>query len=231
MEFVEVKSVESLPYKGKVYDLEVEVDHCYTANDYSVHNSAAGSLVNYLLRITDIDPIKHDLLFERFLDMGRKDLPDIDCLHERTAVKMADGSIKELKNIKVGDVVLDHMDHQQKILNWASRSAKVGFEVVVEIVIENNGELGSFICPGHHRMILDSNEVRYAYDLKITDCIKSFGRDRALIIAINKVDISYNEITLCDIQVENSETFQIYPFRVNDDLTAIDMLYKNLNKR
>jgi DNA polymerase III subunit alpha len=78
MEFVEVENIESLPYKGKVYDLEVEVDHCYTANDYSVHNSAAGSLVNYLLKITDIDPLKHDLLFERFLDMGRKDLPDID---------------------------------------------------------------------------------------------------------------------------------------------------------
>ncbi len=40
--------------------------------------SAAGSLINYLLGITDIDPIKHVLLFERFLDEGRKDLPDVD---------------------------------------------------------------------------------------------------------------------------------------------------------
>ena len=40
--------------------------------------SAAGSLINYLLGITDIDPIKHTLLFERFLDEGRKDLPDVD---------------------------------------------------------------------------------------------------------------------------------------------------------
>jgi DNA polymerase III subunit alpha len=40
--------------------------------------SAAGSLVAYCLEITDIDPIQYDLLFERFLNPGRKSMPDID---------------------------------------------------------------------------------------------------------------------------------------------------------
>ena len=40
--------------------------------------SAAGSLVSYSLGITDIDPIKYDLLFERFLNPGRVTMPDID---------------------------------------------------------------------------------------------------------------------------------------------------------
>ena len=40
--------------------------------------SAAGSLVAYLLRITDVDPIKYDLLFERFLNPDRQTMPDID---------------------------------------------------------------------------------------------------------------------------------------------------------
>ena len=40
--------------------------------------SAAGSLVAYCLEITDIDPLKYDLLFERFLNPGRKSMPDID---------------------------------------------------------------------------------------------------------------------------------------------------------
>ena len=40
--------------------------------------SSAGSLACYLTDITDIDPIKHDLLFERFIDITREDLPDID---------------------------------------------------------------------------------------------------------------------------------------------------------
>ena len=41
--------------------------------------SAAGSLVSYLLNITNVDPLKHNLLFERFLNPGRASgLPDID---------------------------------------------------------------------------------------------------------------------------------------------------------
>jgi DNA polymerase-3 subunit alpha len=40
--------------------------------------SAAGSLVAYCLEITDIDPMKYDLLFERFLNPGRKSMPDMD---------------------------------------------------------------------------------------------------------------------------------------------------------
>jgi DNA polymerase-3 subunit alpha len=40
--------------------------------------SAAGSLVAYCLNITDLDPIRYDLLFERFLNPGRKSMPDID---------------------------------------------------------------------------------------------------------------------------------------------------------
>ncbi|HET8528585.1 MAG TPA: DNA polymerase III subunit alpha [Gaiellaceae bacterium] len=40
--------------------------------------SAAGSLVAYCLEITDLDPIRYDLLFERFLNPGRKSMPDID---------------------------------------------------------------------------------------------------------------------------------------------------------
>ncbi|UTI62304.1 DNA polymerase III subunit alpha [Paraconexibacter antarcticus] len=40
--------------------------------------SAAGSLIAYTLNITDLDPIKHDLLFERFLNPERVSMPDID---------------------------------------------------------------------------------------------------------------------------------------------------------
>ena len=40
--------------------------------------SSCGSLVCYLLDITTVDPIKFDLIFERFIDLNRSDLPDID---------------------------------------------------------------------------------------------------------------------------------------------------------
>jgi DNA polymerase-3 subunit alpha len=40
--------------------------------------SAAGSIVAYALEITDLDPIKYGLIFERFLNPGRREMPDID---------------------------------------------------------------------------------------------------------------------------------------------------------
>src|SRR5256712_5271288 len=41
--------------------------------------SAAGSLVSYCLGITNLDPLKHGLIFERFLNIDRVSMPDIDC--------------------------------------------------------------------------------------------------------------------------------------------------------
>jgi len=51
--------------------------------------SAAGSLVSYALRITDVDPLEYDLLFERFLNPERISMPDIDidfCMRRRGEV-------------------------------------------------------------------------------------------------------------------------------------------------
>jgi DNA polymerase-3 subunit alpha len=51
--------------------------------------SAAGSLVAYALRITDLDPLVYTLLFERFLNPERVSLPDIDmdfCMERRGEV-------------------------------------------------------------------------------------------------------------------------------------------------
>jgi len=51
--------------------------------------SAAGSLVSYALGITDIDPLQHELLFERFLNPERISMPDIDidfCMNRRGEV-------------------------------------------------------------------------------------------------------------------------------------------------
>ncbi|MBF0256686.1 MAG: DNA polymerase III subunit alpha, partial [Gammaproteobacteria bacterium] len=51
--------------------------------------SGAGSLVAYALKITDLDPIEHDLLFERFLNPERVSMPDFDidfCMERRDRV-------------------------------------------------------------------------------------------------------------------------------------------------
>jgi DNA polymerase-3 subunit alpha len=51
--------------------------------------SAAGSLVSYSMEITDLDPLQHELLFERFLNPERVSMPDIDvdfCMNRRAEV-------------------------------------------------------------------------------------------------------------------------------------------------
>jgi len=58
-------------------------DFIHAARDMKVavgpgRGSAAGSVVAYCLKITDIDPLKYDLLFERFLNPDRISMPDID---------------------------------------------------------------------------------------------------------------------------------------------------------
>lgn len=76
----ELATIENTGYPG--YFLIVQ-DFCNAARDMGVsvgpgRGSAAGSVVAYCIGITNIDPIKYDLLFERFLNPDRISMPDID---------------------------------------------------------------------------------------------------------------------------------------------------------
>ncbi|MDR1403861.1 MAG: DNA polymerase III subunit alpha [Tannerellaceae bacterium] len=76
----ELKTVKRMGYPG--YFLIVQ-DFIAAAREMSVsvgpgRGSAAGSAVAYCLGITDVDPVKYDLLFERFLNPDRISMPDID---------------------------------------------------------------------------------------------------------------------------------------------------------
>lgn len=78
-----IKAKRPVRYKGRVVDLSVANSKTYNVEGLGVHNSAAGCLVSYLIGITNVDPIKYDLLFERFYNAGRNTadrvaLPDID---------------------------------------------------------------------------------------------------------------------------------------------------------
>jgi DNA polymerase-3 subunit alpha len=76
--------------------------------------SGAGSLVAYVLTITDLDPIRYDLLFERFLNPERVSMPDFDvdfCMDGRD---------------RVIDYVAGHYgrDHVSQIITYGSMAAK-----------------------------------------------------------------------------------------------------------
>jgi DNA polymerase-3 subunit alpha len=87
----EIEIIQRMKYPG--YFLIVwDLIRYARENDIPVgpgRGSAAGSLVSYCMRITDIDPLQYGLLFERFLNPERISLPDIDidfCMNRRGAV-------------------------------------------------------------------------------------------------------------------------------------------------
>jgi DNA polymerase-3 subunit alpha len=79
--FYEIKTLKELNYLDYFWILSDITDYARTLDKYAVgcgRGSAAGCLVAYLLDITDVDPIRWNLLFERFINIGRIDPPDID---------------------------------------------------------------------------------------------------------------------------------------------------------
>lgn len=87
----ELKTIENMGYVD--YFLIVW-DFIHYAKEHGIavgpgRGSAAGSIVSYCLEITDIDPIRYQLLFERFLNPERVSMPDIDvdfCYERRQEV-------------------------------------------------------------------------------------------------------------------------------------------------
>ena len=76
--------------------------------------SAAGSMVSYCLEITDIDPMKYDLYFERFLNPERVSMPDIDMDFGDTRR----GEVVEYVRKKYGD------DHVAQIVTFGTMAAR-----------------------------------------------------------------------------------------------------------
>ncbi|MBW8877212.1 MAG: DNA polymerase III subunit alpha [Acidobacteria bacterium] len=87
----EIQVIEKMGFPGYFLVVWDFIRHA-RENDIPVgpgRGSAAGSVVAYALRITDIDPLQYDLLFERFLNPDRISMPDIDidfCMRRRGEV-------------------------------------------------------------------------------------------------------------------------------------------------
>jgi len=89
-EVADAKTMERLDYELEVIEKTGFADYFLIVQDFVIwakergivvgpgRGSSAGSLVSYVLGITDIDPLKYDLLFERFLNPDRISMPDID---------------------------------------------------------------------------------------------------------------------------------------------------------
>jgi len=123
--------------------------------------SGAGSLVAYALKITDLDPIEFDLLFERFLNPERVSMPDFDidfCMDRRD---------------EVIDYVARHYgrDHVAQIITYGSMAAKAVIRDVGRVLGFGYGFVDRLakLIPFEIGMTLtkalqESPELKYAYD-------------------------------------------------------------------
>ncbi|WP_243299620.1 DNA polymerase III subunit alpha [Bacillus litorisediminis] len=111
--------------------------------------SAAGSLVSYVLFITDVDPIEHGLLFERFLNPERVSMPDIDI------------DFPDHKRDQVIDYVVKKYGktHVAQIITFGTFAAKAALRDVARIFGLSGSELEQL-----SRWISNSSSLREAYE-------------------------------------------------------------------
>lgn len=116
IEYTVVK-IRKFPYNGEVFDIEIPDVHNYTIGMITAHNSVGGSLHAYALGISDVDPIRHNLLFSRFLSAGRGATDRITytdgtsedvIVSEVKTVREADGTLrrKYVHELEESDVVV-----------------------------------------------------------------------------------------------------------------------------
>ena len=133
--------------------------------------SAAGSVVAYALEITDLDPIKHKLLFERFLNPERFTMPDIDidfCIERR-------GEVIDYVTRKYGE------DKVCQIITFGTYAAKAAFKGIARILkvpFSESNRLAGLIDPAielaqsvnpkaktlRDAMQVDGSELKALYD-------------------------------------------------------------------
>ncbi len=96
--------------------------------------SAAGSVVAYCLKITDLDPLKYDLLFERFLNPDRISLPDIDVdFDDDGRERVLDWVTKKYGKEKVAHIITYGTMAAKSAIQDVGRVQKVPLSKVAEI--------------------------------------------------------------------------------------------------
>jgi DNA polymerase-3 subunit alpha len=134
--------------------------------------SAAGSIVSYALRITDIDPIKYSLLFERFLNPERLTMPDIDidfCFERRQEV--IDYVTAKYGKDKVVQIVTFGTMAARAVIRDVGRALDLPYAQVDTVAKMIPTELGITIQKALdsnrdlHALYETNNEVKYLIDM------------------------------------------------------------------
>lgn len=137
--------------------------------------SAAGSVVAYLLAITNIDPLRYNLLFERFLNPERVSMPDIDtdfCYVKRNLV--LDYVIRRYGQERVAQIITFGTLQARAAVRDVGRALGMTYAAVDEVAKMIPKELGITL----DRALTGSHDLKQAYDTrdevkKLIDLAKS----------------------------------------------------------
>lgn len=129
--------------------------------------SGAGSLVNYLLGITHIDPIKYNLLWERFLHRAKAGWPDIDC-----DVGNRDELIKAAQEIFGEESVVPVSNFNTLKLKSLVKDISKFYQISFDEVNAVTGPLEEEVAALSH----DPNMEKSMFVLKHEDCMKHSSR-------------------------------------------------------
>lgn len=136
-EFKVIKKKDFIDYFWYVRDITNYVDSTGGTRG-PARGSGAGALISYLTGITLIDPIRHDLSFERFLNEDRNDLPDIDLDFSKESVLM----VREYLKNKYGEEYFARICNygRLKVVSAIKDIAK-GFDYGIK---DNNGAVRNY---------------------------------------------------------------------------------------
>ena len=132
--------------------------------------SAAGSAVAYCLGITKIDPMKYDLLFERFLNPDRISLPDID-------TDFDDDGRAAVLNYVTEKYGAEKVAHIVTYGTMAAKSAIKDVARVEDLSIAESNRLAKFIPSSPNEMPEDKNGKKYKITVK--NCLECFNDFKA----------------------------------------------------
>ena len=132
--------------------------------------SAAGSAVAYCLGITKIDPMKYDLLFERFLNPDRISLPDID-------TDFDDDGRAAVLNYVTEKYGAEKVAHIVTYGTMAAKSAIKDVARVEDLSVAESNRLAKFIPSSPNEMPDDKNGKKYKITVK--NCLECFDDFRA----------------------------------------------------
>lgn len=125
--------------------------------------SAAGSIVAYLLKITNIEPLRYHLLFERFLNPERVSMPDIDtdfCYEKRNQV--LDYVIRRYGQERVAQIITFGTLQARAAVRDVGKALGMSYSSVDEVAKMIPRELGITL----EKALKGSNDLKEAYDTR-----------------------------------------------------------------